>query len=634
MPIQRCTLPDGGSGYKWGEQGKCYASRADALKQARAILAHDQKTTLVSPTGKPIPLRGVRANARAEAIFRKKLLRLVDDMNQSLLYWLSAAYNEFRSEMALDASPLAILQKKMDELAKRWLKNFRVGAKKLAEWHTKSTLNYTDADMKAMLKDAGFTVQMQITPAMQTAYDAVIAEQVGLITNMSTQQLAQIETLVMQSVQAGRDLATLTDALENQFGITRRRAKLIARDQNNKATQTLTRTRQQELGLRQAIWRHSHAGKVPRPSHVKADGKTYELDKGMLLDGKWTFPSELINCFPGESIIEYSAGCQKLFRRRYAGVLASVITKNGNSLKATPNHPILTNRGWIAVKDVNVGDYIVKISNNGIDAFKIDIDRNVTTFAELFNSASDYISPASSIDSAVFKFHGDVANTEVDVINIDGFLPDVANPMFCKKFCELFFPVANMLCLDNGFSGDCALKASASRLFRAPEGIVSGFSAFLPLLKTHSSEADDICLRLSPYLNAAFEQALSYCSPADSILIRQLKLANPRIIIGCNQFIGELFSLLSRAYVGWNNQPSTADMLGDSIRMSANGFRSEIESGSLGEYEFDRVVNVGVFDFSGHVYNLENKVNWYSTDMIISHNCRCFSTPIIPGFID
>jgi len=296
MPIQRCTLPGGGSGYKWGKQGKCYASRADAMKQARAILAHDQKTTLVSPTGKPIPLRGVRANARAEAIFRKKLLRLVDDMNQSLLYWLSAAYNEFRSEMALDASPLATLQKKMNELAKRWLKNFRVGAEKLAEWHTKSTLNYTDADMKAMLKDAGFTVQMQITPAMQTAYDAVIAEQVGLITNMSTQQLAQIETLVMQSVQSGRDLATLTDALENQFGITRRRAKLIARDQNNKATQTLTRTRQQELGLRQSIWRHSHAGKVPRPSHVKADGKTYDLDKGMFLDGKWTFPGIEINC--------------------------------------------------------------------------------------------------------------------------------------------------------------------------------------------------------------------------------------------------------------------------------------------------------------------------------------------------
>lgn len=37
MPIQRCTLPNGKSGYKWGSQGKCYSSRSDALRQMRAI---------------------------------------------------------------------------------------------------------------------------------------------------------------------------------------------------------------------------------------------------------------------------------------------------------------------------------------------------------------------------------------------------------------------------------------------------------------------------------------------------------------------------------------------------------------------------------------------------------------------
>ena len=37
MPIQRCTTDSGVSGWKWGESGKCYASREDALKQMRAI---------------------------------------------------------------------------------------------------------------------------------------------------------------------------------------------------------------------------------------------------------------------------------------------------------------------------------------------------------------------------------------------------------------------------------------------------------------------------------------------------------------------------------------------------------------------------------------------------------------------
>ena len=251
---------------------------------------------LVSPTGKPIPLRPMRANARLEAIYRKKLLKLVDDMNDSILYWLSASYKAFDAEMAQDANPIKALQKTVKELALRWLKNFKVGADKLAEWHTNAVLNMTDSQLQGTLKDAGFTVKMQMTESMQAAYDAVIAEQVGLITNISVQQSAQIETLVMQSVQAGRDLKTLTDELESRFGITRRRAKLIARDQNNKATQTLTRQRQKDLGITQAIWKHSHAGKVPRPSHVKADGKTYDLDKGMYLDGEWTFPSLQVNC--------------------------------------------------------------------------------------------------------------------------------------------------------------------------------------------------------------------------------------------------------------------------------------------------------------------------------------------------
>ena len=39
MPIKSCTLPNGKKGYKYGDSGKCYASRKDALRQAAAIKA-------------------------------------------------------------------------------------------------------------------------------------------------------------------------------------------------------------------------------------------------------------------------------------------------------------------------------------------------------------------------------------------------------------------------------------------------------------------------------------------------------------------------------------------------------------------------------------------------------------------
>ncbi|EIS9018273.1 phage head morphogenesis protein, partial [Salmonella enterica subsp. enterica serovar Montevideo] len=51
-------------------------------------------------------------------------------------------------------------------------------------------------------------------------------------------------------------------------------------------------------------WRHSRAGKTWRPSHVKANGKRFDLRKGMFLDGKWVLPGEEINCKCGwEAVI-------------------------------------------------------------------------------------------------------------------------------------------------------------------------------------------------------------------------------------------------------------------------------------------------------------------------------------------
>jgi hypothetical protein len=40
MPVQRCTLPEGGDGWKWGDSGTCYPTRAQAEKQAEAAYAN------------------------------------------------------------------------------------------------------------------------------------------------------------------------------------------------------------------------------------------------------------------------------------------------------------------------------------------------------------------------------------------------------------------------------------------------------------------------------------------------------------------------------------------------------------------------------------------------------------------
>ena len=37
MPFERCTLPEGGRGWRWGTHGKCYKDKSDADKQRKAV---------------------------------------------------------------------------------------------------------------------------------------------------------------------------------------------------------------------------------------------------------------------------------------------------------------------------------------------------------------------------------------------------------------------------------------------------------------------------------------------------------------------------------------------------------------------------------------------------------------------
>jgi SPP1 gp7 family putative phage head morphogenesis protein len=102
----------------------------------------------------------------------------------------------------------------------------------------------------------------------------------------------------MRSVQTGRDLGTLAKELQKQYGVTKRRAALISRDQNNKATRALTRARQVEMGIKKALWIHSYAGKKPRPTHLRNDGKPFDVVKGWYdpAEKKFIHPGELVNC--------------------------------------------------------------------------------------------------------------------------------------------------------------------------------------------------------------------------------------------------------------------------------------------------------------------------------------------------
>lgn len=245
-------------------------------------------------------LRPVHPNAGIRAEYRGKLDRLIAEMQRSYVYWLKARYRANEPRIALDATPAKELERELRDLGDQWQKRFYSAAPRMARWFATATERRSSAAMRSILRDAGVSVQFQMTPAMKNAFEATVAENVALIKSIASQYHTEVQGLVMRSVTAGRDLSFLTDELEKRYGITRRRAALIALDQNNKANAVMTRARQQEVGITEAIWLHSHGGKEPRPTHLANSGKRYKIAEGWYDPDpkvrRHIFPGELIRC--------------------------------------------------------------------------------------------------------------------------------------------------------------------------------------------------------------------------------------------------------------------------------------------------------------------------------------------------
>src|SRR4051794_19915397 len=88
---------------------------------------------LVSPTGKDIPVPPTHANRGVEAAYRRRLQRMVDEMQASIVYWLKAAYRANTPELAMDDSPAAQLNRAMNRLGRQWQRKFNRASRPASE---------------------------------------------------------------------------------------------------------------------------------------------------------------------------------------------------------------------------------------------------------------------------------------------------------------------------------------------------------------------------------------------------------------------------------------------------------------------------------------------------------------------
>lgn len=248
-------------------------------------------------------MRPIWPSAATEAWYHKQLDDLLRAASQDLSTDISQAWVEKPPEIGLaqDAdTPVSNLERVLSFWDQHWSIRLDHMAREIAAQFAARAKQATEYSMMHALKAAGFAIQFQPTAKSMEAYRAVLAENVGLIKSISQRYHTDVREKVWSAVRVGGDLSTLSQDLRETYGVSVRRAALIARDQSAKSKAVIEGARRQELGITQAVWVHSAAGKEPRPEHVRwsREHKVFDIAKGMYSkeDGEFIWPGTPINC--------------------------------------------------------------------------------------------------------------------------------------------------------------------------------------------------------------------------------------------------------------------------------------------------------------------------------------------------
>jgi len=135
-----------------------------------------------------------------------------------------------------------------------------------------SAFNY--GQFQGMMKQVFGISPFASEPWLAQQLDAFSAANVQLIKSLPVQELQSVNQIVLSGIGSGRQYGDMAKDITKQFGVTERRANVIARDQVSKLNGQLTGLRQQSVGIEKYIWQTSEDERV-RDSHEDQDGNTY-----------------------------------------------------------------------------------------------------------------------------------------------------------------------------------------------------------------------------------------------------------------------------------------------------------------------------------------------------------------------
>ena len=128
--------------------------------------------------------------------------------------------------------------------------------------------------------------------------DRWVSANVDLIKTQPRESLGRMKELVYQDYMSGRSTTNIVKELQAQFGMDKRHAQLIARDQTAKLNADITQSQQRDAGVSKYEWSGT-LDRRERASHRALEGKIFSWDNPPETDGGR-------RCHPGQ---DYQCRC-------------------------------------------------------------------------------------------------------------------------------------------------------------------------------------------------------------------------------------------------------------------------------------------------------------------------------------
>ena len=411
-----------------------------------------------------------------------------------------------------------------------------------------------------------------ITPALQRLAAVWAETRAGLLLSLDGEfNVAQVtrervRVLVAEAIKEGESLGQLERRLRADNAFSRSRAEMVARTETATALGQGSKQLAIQEGQDEKMW-ITQGDALVTADCAGNQGQGWIPIDDIFSSGKDTIPQHP-RCLIGDTHV-LASGISAASKRWYDGQIVILRTASGNELTCTPNHPILTGRGWVPARFLKKGDCVVSRRRAQRVPFGYEDDKHtpatIEEIADTFRQTAGVT--ATEVPLAPEDFHSDGIGSQIAIIWANRLLGLRRDPTIEKHHFELPLDRRDMqpLLLDSETAFDF------------------GRQGYGPSLSHRMG-------------SAALSTALLNRHAVPLIAFSGTPVANG--YTGLFQSLGDRDS----AYPIPNRQ--LIDRL-------------------AGEVFMDELIQIGGMPFSGHVYNLETQAGLYVANSIVTHNCRC-----------